>query len=346
MWVDFENTPHVLFLEPFVAALRSRGLEVRMTAKPQAQTVDLARARGLDAEGVGGGNYAGIGAKVGGNLRRAGQLVRWVRSRGAAPLLLLHSSRTASLAAAALRVPAVGLLDYEHAVQWPLALASRVLWFPDLLRGVRLSRWTRRIARYYPGLKENLYLDERHGGASRAEVRRTLGVAAPFLVVARPAAVSAHYAVRGSQQWWQAALDALLARPDVHIVVIPRDAAQGQQLAAAYAAAPRLTVVRQATDGPALIAAADLVLGGGGTMNREAAVLGTHAWSTFCGPVPAIDDCLAREGRLTWIRSAGDLARALAEPLPPRAPRGPFPGGFSLIFADILRDLGSEGVPA
>ena len=338
MWVDFENTPHVLFLEPFISALTARGLDVRISAKPQAQTLEVARARGLDAAAVGGGNYAGIGSKVGGNLGRAWQLVRWVRSQGVRPALLLHSSRTACLAAAALGVPAVGLLDYEHAVQWPLALASRALWFPDLLRGVRLPPWTRRIARHYPGLKENLYLDGRHGGASRAEVRRALGVSTPLLVVARPPAGAAHYAVRASEQWWTAAVESLLARPDVHIVVTPRDAAQGEQLARAYRGR-RLTVLRQATDGPALIAAADLVLGGGGTMNREAAVLGTHAWSTFCGPTPAIDECLAREGRLTWVRSAGDLARAVAAPLPASAPRGPYPEAFPLIFSDLLHYL-------
>src|ERR1051326_1330347 len=143
---------------------------------------------------------------------------------------------------------------------------------------------------------------------------------------------------RAGEQWWTAAVESLLARPDVHIVVTPRDAAQGEQLAPVYRGR-RLTVLRQATDGAGLIAAADLVLGGGGTMNREAAVLGTHAWSTFCGPPPAIDECLAREGRLTWVRSAGDLARAVAAPLPASAPRGPYPEAFPLIFSDLLHYL-------
>ena len=69
-------------------------------------------------------------------------------------------SRSASLTALVLRIPGVALLDYEHAEQRLLAAGNRVLWLPDLLRDEQLPPATRRIARYYEGLKENLYLDD------------------------------------------------------------------------------------------------------------------------------------------------------------------------------------------
>src|SRR5690242_13782655 len=47
IWIDFENTPHVLFLEPFIQRLNGIGVEVRVTAKPQSQTLELSAARGL-----------------------------------------------------------------------------------------------------------------------------------------------------------------------------------------------------------------------------------------------------------------------------------------------------------
>jgi predicted glycosyltransferase len=100
-----------------------------------------------------------------------------------------------------------------------------------------------------------------------------------------------------------------------------------------------VVIIHDVVQGPALVAAADLVIGGGGTMNREAAVVGTMAWSTFAGPRPHVDECLAREGRLRWINSAGELEAALGKLGIRPAPRGPYAEGFQMILADIRRYL-------
>ena len=66
--------------------------------------------------------------------------------------------------------------------------------------------------------------------------------------------------------------------------------------------APGFLVPRDPLDGPSLLAAADLSISGGGTMNREAALLGTPAYSIFTGPTGALDEELIRTGRLVAIR--------------------------------------------
>ena len=339
IWIDFENTPQVLFLEPLIRALRHRGHEVRITVKPQAQTIELARARGLDVTVVGHGNLVGWSRKVALNLQRSASLIRWARQQTGKPVVQLQSSRTASLAARALSIPAIAMLDYEGAIHWPMAVGCRAIWFPDLLRGVRLPLLTRRIARFYPGLKENLYLDGSR--FARESTRRTAGVDDDsFLVVARPPAELAHYASNCSWRCWVLALEGLLKRPASQVLVIPRDAEQGARVSAAFRGqGTRVRVESAVVDGPALVQAADLVVGGGGTMNREAAVLGTPAWSTFAGARPWIDECLAREGRLWWVHDEGDLARALAALGTRPTPRGPFAEGFDLILDDVLRYL-------
>ncbi|HEX5708098.1 MAG TPA: DUF354 domain-containing protein, partial [Pyrinomonadaceae bacterium] len=65
---------------------------------------------------------------------------------------------------------------------------------------------------------------------------------------------------------------------------------------------------RRALDGSNLVARADLVLSAGGTMNREAAALGTPAASVYAGRWAAVDEQLAREGRLTRVRTREDFA--------------------------------------
>jgi predicted glycosyltransferase len=102
---------------------------------------------------------------------------------------------------------------------------------------------------------------------------------------------------------------------------------------------PNVRVLQDVVDGPAAIAAADLVVGGGGTMNREAAVVGTPVWSVFNGPTPHIDDCLAAEGRLTWIRSASDIECAEDRLWERPEPRGSLRAGRDLIVEQVHEEL-------
>jgi hypothetical protein len=339
IWFDFENTPHVLFLEPFIQQLAAEGWNIRITAKPQAQTLELAAGRGMEVTAIGAGELSHPGGKLLRGLARAVALASWaVRRRR--PKLLVSSSRTASLAAWLLRVPGVGLLDYEHAEHRTLALGSRSLWFPDLLRHVRLPRRTRNVARFYAGLKENLYLDA--WSLDRALERRTLGIAeSDFLVVARPPADTAHYAAATSERLWRSAVEGLLSRPTSRLIIVPRNAAQRQDLRGAFAENGRVRILETAVTGPAMLAAADLVIGGGGTMNREAAVLGVPVWSVFTGPSPYIDECLARENRLRWVRSDAEVKAALgAPPRRRQSIRGPYPAGLASILDDIRSRLG------
>jgi predicted glycosyltransferase len=55
------------------------------------------------------------------------------------------------------------------------------------------------------------------------------------------------------------------------------------------------------------VAFADLLVSAGGTMNREAAVLGTPVWSVFEGRPGAVDDQLVREGRLRLLHDPDEI---------------------------------------
>ena len=55
-------------------------------------------------------------------------------------------------------------------------------------------------------------------------------------------------------------------------------------------------------DGSSLVAYADALVSAGGTMNREAAVLGTPVWSIFEGRLGGVDERLVAEGRLRLLQ--------------------------------------------
>jgi carbonic anhydrase/acetyltransferase-like protein (isoleucine patch superfamily) len=88
-----------------------------------------------------------------------------------------------------------------------------------------------------------------------------------------------------------------------------------------------------------LIAAADLVVSAGGTMNREAVVLGTPVWTTFSGSLGAVDRRLIEQGRLRR------LVRAEQIEIVPRA-AAPAAGAPTLRDPALLVDLALSGLVA
>ena len=101
---------------------------------------------------------------------------------------------------------------------------------------------------------------------------------------------------------------------NAHTVVLARNAEQVDAIESL--GLPRVTVPRHAVDGRSLVALADLLVSAGGTMNREAAVLGTPAVSIFEGRMGAVDEMLIAEGRLQLL---SDPERIEIRKKPPEA---------------------------
>src|SRR6185436_7009564 len=142
-----------------------------------------------------------------------------------------------------------------------------------------------------------------------AETLRKLNIASDdVLVVARPPAREALYH-RFENELFDHLVAHLNAQPAVKLVMLPRSGAQREDYGSRGLA--NLIIPRDALDGANLIAAADLVVSAGGTMNREAAALGVPAISVYAGKWAAIDDELMQEGRLRRI-SAREAIDALS----------------------------------
>jgi predicted glycosyltransferase len=62
-----------------------------------------------------------------------------------------------------------------------------------------------------------------------------------------------------------------------------------------------------AVDAQSLIAASDLVVSAGGSMNREAVALGVPVYTTYGGRLGGVDEALIRGGRLRPLTDARAL---------------------------------------
>ena len=306
VWIDLANSPHPLIFEPVARLLEREGHEVAATARDNAQTVELARAAFPEVEVIGGPspkNRAGKVAALGG---RVASLARFARRRRP-DVALSHNSYAQLAVARCLRIPAVTAMDYEHQPANHLAfrLASTVL-LPEALRnsGVAAQGASDAKTTYYDGLKEEIYL-----GAFTPDpsVLDSVGLAdrgGTPLVVARTAPSKATYH-RFENELFFDALRLLEADPGVRCVVLPRYPEEADRLRALGRG--RLVVPPRAVNSRSLMVMADLVLGAGGTMTREAALLGSPTLSVFSGRAPAVDRWLVERGLLGRLERADDI---------------------------------------
>src|SRR6185295_3669616 len=113
IWIDLANSPHVPFFRPLANEFKRRNHEVVVTAREFAETVPLAKTAGFAAEIIGAHGGGKLSGKAGNLVGRAMSLARWARGQRI-DLALSHNSYSQILAARALSLKAVTLMDYEH----------------------------------------------------------------------------------------------------------------------------------------------------------------------------------------------------------------------------------------
>ncbi len=325
VWIDITNSPHVVIFRPIIARLRARGHEVTVTAREFAQTIGLLDRFGIEHVSVGAHGGASRPGKAMAMARRSAELVRFARAERF-DLAVAHGSTDQPLAARAAGTDQVTMFDYEHAAamhHWNGRLASRVL-VPAAIPESALARYGMRPPRLvrYPGLKEEYYLaDHAIDDGVIDELALDRG---RLLAVVRPPPEVTLYHRGASTDLFNAVLARLLGEPGVQTVVLPRTPEQRAALAGGPAIVPERPV-----DGPSLVAAADLVVSAGGTMNREAAALGVPAYTPFAARLGAVDRSLIAEGRLRRLERPEDVELVARE----RGARPP------LRYPEILVDL-------
>ena len=313
VWIDLENSPHIPFFEPIIGELNKRGYEVVLTARDCFQVCELADMAGL--------NYRKIGRHYGKNST-AKLIGLSVRVLQLAPLILRerpvisvsHGSRSLMLLSALLGMRSINIADYEHAdfrlTTWIGSTKKKWIMTPAVVPSDNFVKHGMRPSHvlHYPGIKEDVYVPFFQPDSS---LKAALGITpGDVLVTLRPPATEAHYHNPESEKLLMAVFELLEAHPEVKTVLLPRTPKQEAELRAAKPelfAAGRIVVPERAVNGLDLIWYSDVVISGGGTMNREAAALGIPVYSVFRGTLGAVDKHLAETGKLVLLQSAQDV---------------------------------------
>jgi uncharacterized protein len=309
IWIDLDNSPHVPFFEPIVRELRARGYSVLLTGRDCAQVRQLVELFRMDCRIIGRHFGKNTAMKFVGLGVRAAQLAPTVlktRPR----LAVSHVSRGQLVVATALRIPTLFICDYEFSTT---SAGIYPDWFmcPEMIPASAIRCDVNHVLKY-PGIKEDVYVPR---FAPKPGMRARLGLdEADVVVTVRPPATDAHYHNPESSALFEAFVERASRRADVKLVVLPRNPKQDAWLRErwpALFAGGAMRVPDGVVDGLNLMWHSDLVVSGGGTMNREAAALGVPVFSVFRGKIGAVDQYLSRTGRMTLLESVHDVETKL-----------------------------------
>ena len=310
IWIDLDNTPHVPFFIPIKRELERRGHRVVLTARDAFQVCELADQKGVQYRKVGRHFGKNSFMKVAGLFWRSAQLAPFFFQERP-QLALSHGARSQIVLGNLLRIPTVLVIDYEHARTLPLA-GPRWEIVPDSLSVEGFHCKAERV-RKYRGMKEDVYAPEFKPDPALVD---ELGLRRGDIVVTvRPPASEAHYHNPESEVLLTALMERICATPGIQAVLLPRNRHQEQQLRAEHPnwfLNGKTIVPGRAIDGLNLLWFSDLVVSGGGTMNREAAALGVPVYSIFRGKTGAVDRRLEQEGRLIMIHNAQEVQTRIA----------------------------------
>jgi predicted glycosyltransferase len=314
IWIDLANAPHVGFFLPIVHKLKRLGYEVFITMRDFNQTVELARNNSLEGTVIGTHGGASSLGKLFNLMGRSIQLVRF-GGELKADVAVSHNSYTHTIAGRLIGAKVVTIMDYEGQPANHIAFraAHRVI-VPSAFPDADLKRFGCRPEKVYryDGFKEQVYLsDFRPNPDFPRELARTCGLAAGLdfarrvlITVRTPASMAAYHHFKN--ELFERLMSSLNARTDLTVILLPRTPDQRAYYGAKY---PRLHIPSEPLSGNDLMYFSDLVVSAGGTMNREAAVLGTPVFTIFAGKLPAVDIKLIEMGRLVSIETEKDIGK-------------------------------------
>lgn len=306
IWFDLDNSPHVPLFKPILEELARRGERTLVTARNFAQTVELLNLWKIPHYAIGVHGGRNKVKKVLNTLHRGLQLKRFCRGKDIR-LAVSHGSRSQLIAAKMLGIPSILMLDYEYTESGIFNRLATNLLMPAAIPDERLSSAgfdLNKIIRY-DGYKEELYLSTFQPDP---DFRKSINVPeSKILVVFRPPGMTGNYHDIKSETLLIEAVKHFSAIDNTVCLIVNRGDVEKKYILSKIKLQDNIVLLEKAVDGLQLLFAADIAVSGGGTMNRESALMGTKTYSIFTGKRPYLDEYLAEQGKLIFIERPEEI---------------------------------------
>ena len=289
IWIDLTNSPHVNFFASMINELQAKH-NVILTCRPLANTIDMLHLKGFQFHVVGKHYGANKVKKTLGFILRIFQLFVFLRKRKV-DVAISHSSFYSPVVARLLGIRSIYLNDNEHAAGNKISfLFANQIMVPEYLRIDQLtSRWLKpdKIVPY-PGVKEGIYLWTYNNNQDEND---TNDQNSPKKIYLRAEPWTAQY-YKGERNFMDKLLIGLKDR--FRVILLPRGEEQREYYMQQKFRG--VSVPEHSAELSEIIHQCDIFIGAGGTMTREAAVLGIPTISTYQDKLLDVDKQLIRMG--------------------------------------------------
>lgn len=310
IWIDIVNTPHVRFFNGIIKKLRKDGHEVLITARDFSNIHDLLDIFGLEYTSIGDHGVT-LEEKLLSSTKRAYDLSKFISKEDIDIAITKHSIELPRVAFG-LGIPNIFILDNEHAIaanKLTLPLTNKLI-IPeifDVWNTIKFGMNPNNIVQYN-GTCEITHLED---FKYNEKILETLNLDLDDnkkIILMRPEPSLASYL---HTDCTKSVLTPIVneLKDIANILVIPRFKAQST----IFKDIPHVHIIKTPVDTFSLTKRADLLIGAGGTMNREAALLKTPVISCYPGKVLSVDKYYIEKGLMKRSTDLNEIIKLAKE---------------------------------
>ena len=310
IWIDIVNSPHVRFFNGIIKKLKSDGHEVLVTARDFSNIHDLLDIFGIEYVSIGDHGVT-LEEKLLSSTSRAYKLSKFIAKENIDIAISKHSIEMPRVAFG-LAIPNIFVLDNEHATaanKLTLPLTNKLI-IPeifDVWTTIQCGMNPNNIVRYN-GTCEVTHLEDFEYNENILD-DLNIKLTKDKIILMRPEPSLASYL---DADCTKSVLTPIVneLKDIADILIIPRFKTQGE----IFEDIDNVHIVKTPVDTFSLMKKADLIIGAGGTMNREAALLGTPVISCYPGKQLSVDTYYIEKGlmkRSTNLNEIIELSKEL-----------------------------------
>ena len=303
VWIDISNAPHVRFFKDVIKHLQSEGEDVIVTTR---QFGDIHKLLNMyDIEFISVGKHGvSLEEKLKESTNRVNDLVDIISGEKIDVAVSKHSIELPRISFG-LGIPSLYILDNEHAIaanKLTLPLCSRII-APRIIDVWKLMQYgadPNKLVQYN-GTSELMHFKTFEYNENIFE-DLNLDLVKNKTIFMRPEPSLASYLDTDCKKSVLSPIVDVL-KEYANILILPRFKEQAK----IFEGIENVTILNAPVDTSSIIKKSDLVIGAGGTMNREAAILQTPVISCYPGECLSVDKFYIDQGLMYRSNDVDDI---------------------------------------
>ena len=340
VWIDISNAPHVRFFKDVIKYLEAEGEDVIVTARQFGDIHKLLDMYDIDFISV-GKHGVSLHDKLKESTQRVNNLVDVIHPERVDVALSKHSIELPRISFG-LGIPSLYVLDNEHALaanKLTLPLCNRII-TPDIIDFWKLMKFGADPNTIVPynGTSELMHFKSfKYNDNVFDDLNLELNQ--PKTILMRPEPSLASYLDADCRK---SVLTPIVdeLKNVANILILPRFKEQAE----IFEGIENVSILKPPVDTSSIIKKSDLVIGAGGTMNREAAILQTPVISCYPGETLSVDQYYINRGLMYRSNDTEDvIEKALEFIVKPHDKINLETDDLFQVIIDNLYDLARKG---